>query len=80
MKLLKNLSITIALLVSTFAYGQQSYQQIGNQRVYQNGTSSQQIGNQTIYSNGTSAQQIGNQTIYSNGKSCQQIGNQTICN
>jgi hypothetical protein len=80
MKTLKNSFVAMAFLISTFAYAQQSYQQIGNQRIYQNGTSSQQIGNQTIYSNGVSAQQIGNQTIYSNGKSCQQIGNQNYCN
>ena len=77
MKTIKNVSISIALLVSTFAYSQQSYQQIGNQRYYQDGSYSQQIGKQTYYSDGSSAQQIGNQTYYSNGTSSQQIGKQT---
>jgi len=74
---MKKFLIFITCVLSTGAFAQQSYQQIGNQRYYQNGSSSQQIGNQTYYSNGTSAQQIGNQTYFSNGTSAQQIGNQT---
>lgn len=60
---MRHFIFVLMVLASFQASAQQGYQQIGNQRLYQDGSSSQQIGNQRIYSNGVSAQQIGNQRI-----------------
>jgi hypothetical protein len=56
MNIAKFVLVGAITLISSIAQSHQSYQQIGNQR---------------FYSNGTSAQQNGNQTFHSNGKSCQ---------
>lgn len=68
---------------------------IGNQRMWNDGTTETRIGQHTIRSDGTSAVdigqhrfdtgpagnsvQIGNMRMYDNGTTCQRIGSMTFC-
>ena len=53
---------------------------IGNNTIHSDGTSSTRIGNNTINSNGTSSTRIGDSTLHSDGTTCTTVYSSTICN